>query len=70
MGLGKTIQCIAMIAYLIEKGVRGPFLVTAPLSTLPNWLAEFKRFTPDVSIVYSDENSRGVSPRLNALESP
>lgn len=49
MGLGKTIQCIALIAHLIENGVRGPFLVTAPLSTLPNWLAEFKRFTPGVS---------------------
>ncbi|CAB3999386.1 lymphoid-specific helicase [Paramuricea clavata] len=51
MGLGKTIQCIALIAHLIENGVLGPFLVTAPLSTLPNWLAEFKRFTPGVSDV-------------------
>ena len=48
MGLGKTIQCISLIAHLIENKVRGPFLVTAPLSTLPNWLAEFKRFTPGI----------------------
>ncbi|XP_028407200.1 lymphoid-specific helicase-like [Dendronephthya gigantea] len=53
MGLGKTVQCIALIAHLIEKGVQGPFLVTAPLSTLPNWLSEFKRFTPDIcSLIY------------------
>ena len=51
MGLGKTIQCIALIAHLIENKVRGPFIVAAPLSTLPNWLAEFKRFTPGVSII-------------------
>ncbi len=49
MGLGKTLQCIAFIAYLIEQGVKGPFLVAAPLSTIPNWVAEFKRFTPEAS---------------------
>ncbi|XP_040906589.1 lymphoid-specific helicase [Toxotes jaculatrix] len=51
MGLGKTIQCIAHIAMMIEKKVMGPFLVVAPLSTLPNWISEFKRFTPEVSAV-------------------
>uniref|UniRef100_A0A3P9LRD9 Proliferation-associated SNF2-like protein n=1 Tax=Oryzias latipes TaxID=8090 RepID=A0A3P9LRD9_ORYLA len=51
MGLGKTIQCIAHIAMMIEKTVMGPFLVVAPLSTLPNWINEFKRFTPDVSVL-------------------
>lgn len=51
MGLGKTIQCIAHIAMMIEKKVMGPFLVVAPLSTLPNWINEFKRFTPEVSVL-------------------
>ena len=50
MGLGKTLQSIALVAHVIEKGIRGPFLIAAPLSTLPNWLSEFKRFAPDVSI--------------------
>lgn len=50
MGLGKTIQCIAHIAMMIEKKVLGPFLVVAPLSTLPNWISEFKRFTPEVRL--------------------
>lgn len=48
MGLGKTIQCIATIALMVERGVPGPFLVCGPLSTLPNWMSEFKRFTPEV----------------------
>ena len=48
MGLGKTIQTIALICHLIQKGVSGPYLVIAPLSTLPNWMAEFKRFSPKV----------------------
>ncbi|XP_041865622.1 lymphoid-specific helicase [Melanotaenia boesemani] len=51
MGLGKTIQCIAHIAMMIEKKVMGPFLVVAPLSTLPNWISEFRRFTPEVSVL-------------------
>ena len=49
MGLGKTIQCISVIAHMIEMGIRGPFLVATPLSTVPNWVSEFKKFTPTVS---------------------
>ena len=42
MGLGKTIQTISLICYLIEyKKNFGPFLIVAPLSTIPNWMAEF-----------------------------
>ncbi len=55
MGLGKTIQCISVIAYMIERGVTGPFLVAAPLSTVPNWVAEFNRFTPKVRRGYVSE---------------
>ena len=49
MGLGKTIQCIASVAHLVKMKVPGPFLIVVPLSTLPNWVAEFKKFTPNVS---------------------
>ena len=49
MGLGKTIQCIALIAHLVEQQIEGPFLIVAPLSTVPNWVSEFKRFAPKVS---------------------
>ncbi|XP_065179062.1 lymphocyte-specific helicase-like [Sycon ciliatum] len=50
MGLGKTIQCISLITHLIEFGIEGPFLIAAPLSTLPNWVNEFKKFAPLVPI--------------------
>ncbi len=49
MGLGKTIQCIATIAFLLKRSVTGPFLVVGPLSTVPNWVAEFQKFAPQVS---------------------
>lgn len=48
MGLGKTLQVIALFCHLYEMGVHGPFLVVAPLSTIPNWLNEFTRFAPKV----------------------
>ena len=60
MGLGKTLQCIAFIAYMIEKGVKGPFLVAAPLSTVPNWVSEFKKFTPKVSDVHDRHERVGL----------
>lgn len=49
MGLGKTVQCVAMFAHLVYMGVSGPFLICAPLSTIPNWYSEFQKFAPKVS---------------------
>jgi ATP-dependent DNA helicase len=46
MGLGKTIQVIAMIAHLITQKVTGPFLIIAPLATLPNWIREIELWLP------------------------
>jgi chromatin-remodeling ATPase INO80 len=38
MGLGKTIQAIALLSHIAEtKGIWGPFLIVAPNSTLYNW---------------------------------
>ena len=51
MGLGKTIQTIAFLAFLRDKGISGPFLVVAPLSTLSNWIEEFQRWTPSIPTV-------------------
>lgn len=44
MGLGKTLQTISFMAFLREKGMHGPFLVAAPVSTLSNWVDEIERF--------------------------
>lgn len=48
---GKTIQCVALIAHLLTKGVAGPFLVVAPLATLPNWVREFEKWLPNHEVV-------------------
>lgn len=46
-----SIQVIALIAHLRSKNVNGPFLVTAPLATLPNWVNEFKKWLPSVDVL-------------------
>ncbi|RLN42769.1 ATP-dependent DNA helicase DDM1 isoform X2 [Panicum miliaceum] len=53
MGLGKTIQTIGFLAHLKGKGMHGPYMIIAPLSTLSNWVNEISRFVPSVtSIIY------------------
>ncbi|XP_033331654.1 lymphoid-specific helicase [Megalopta genalis] len=60
MGLGKTVQVIALLCHLFEKQQSGPYLIIAPLSTIPNWTAEFKRFAPKlpVKILHGPEKER------------
>lgn len=51
-GLGKTIQTISLITFLIEtKKQRGPYLVIVPLSTMTNWSGEFAKWAPGVKII-------------------
>ena len=46
------VQTIALIAYLMEyKDNRGPYLVIVPLSTLSNWVNEFKRWCPTAHVI-------------------
>jgi superfamily II DNA or RNA helicase len=51
MGLGKTLQTLAMVCHARERdpGV-GPFLIVAPTSVVPNWVAEAARFAPGLTV--------------------
>ncbi|KAF6808266.1 SNF2 family helicase [Colletotrichum musicola] len=58
MGLGKTCQVISLICHLVEnyeksgEGERPwPNLVVVPPSTFSNWMVEFNRFAPDLSVL-------------------
>ena len=48
---------------LCAQAVAGPFLVVVPLSTVPNWIREFRRWLPQCNaLVYvGDSTSRKVS---------
>ncbi|XP_055078132.1 chromodomain-helicase-DNA-binding protein 6 isoform X2 [Periophthalmus magnuspinnatus] len=52
MGLGKTIQSITFLYEMFSLGIRGPFLIIAPLSTITNWEREFRTWTNMNVIVY------------------
>uniref|UniRef100_A0A6Q2ZQK5 DNA helicase n=1 Tax=Esox lucius TaxID=8010 RepID=A0A6Q2ZQK5_ESOLU len=52
MGLGKTIQSITFLYEMFSMGLRGPFLIIAPLSTITNWEREFRTWTEINVIVY------------------
>ena len=71
MGLGKTIQTISFLAFLREKGVNGPFLIAAPLSTTSNWVAEFKKWTPKIPVVlYHGSKQEREEIRRKRLRNP
>ena len=49
-------------------GINGPFLVLAPLSTLPNWQNEFERWCPDLRVVkYHGNKQQREAMRKDAL---
>uniref|UniRef100_A0A8C0FGN1 Chromodomain helicase DNA binding protein 9 n=1 Tax=Bubo bubo TaxID=30461 RepID=A0A8C0FGN1_BUBBB len=52
MGLGKTIQSITFLYEILLAGIRGPFLIIAPLSTITNWEREFRTWTDLNVVVY------------------
>ncbi|XP_069042665.1 chromodomain-helicase-DNA-binding protein 3 isoform X3 [Lepisosteus oculatus] len=63
MGLGKTIQTIVFLYSLFKEGhTKGPFLVSAPLSTIINWEREFEMWAPDFYVVTytGDKESRAI----------
>ncbi|KAG0627932.1 hypothetical protein M758_2G239400 [Ceratodon purpureus] len=52
MGLGKTLQSIALLAYLKSaRSSKGPFLVICPLSVTEGWALEMARFAPHLRVL-------------------
>ena len=61
MGLGKTLQSISILVYMLEyKHVTGPHLIVVPKSTLSNWMNELARWAPTLTAVkfHGDRDTR------------
>ncbi|KAH1157921.1 hypothetical protein AAZX31_11G065700 [Glycine max] len=59
MGLGKTIQTIGFLSHLKAKGLDGPYMIIAPLSTLSNWVNEISRFAPSLpAVIYHGDKKQ------------
>ncbi|GFH41459.1 helicase [Lactococcus hodotermopsidis] len=52
MGLGKTLQSITYLAGNLKVGEKA--LIVSPSSLVYNWLSEFEKFAPDLSVVVVD----------------
>ena len=63
MGLGKTVQSVTFLQEMANQGVRGPYLVLVPLSTIGNWNREFETWTDFNVIVY-----HGSTPSRQLLQ--
>jgi SNF2 family DNA or RNA helicase len=61
MGLGKTVQTLALLQYRKEQGAENATLLVMPTSLIYNWEKEAGKFTPDLKILvytgtYRDKN--------------
>jgi SNF2 family DNA or RNA helicase len=66
MGIGKTIQALAVI---LAKAAQGPSLVIAPTSVCFNWQEEMDRFTPTLSAhSFNGENRRKTIENLGPFD--
>jgi SNF2 family DNA or RNA helicase len=65
MGLGKTLQSLALI---LNRASAGPTLILAPTSVCTNWIGEVEKFAPTLTIVQlsaldRQETLDGLKPR-------
>ena len=68
MGLGKTVQSLALICHVREQNPdMAPFLVVAPASVVANWAAEAARFAPELSVVPISDTLRRSGADLDEL---
>jgi helicase SWR1 len=61
MGLGKTLQTIALLAHLAcDQQEWGPHLIIVPTSVILNWEMEFKKFLPGFKVLtyYGSQQER------------
>lgn len=51
MGLGKTVQTLAFVAAVRAKDPKARVMIVVPPSLVHHWVAEWRRFLPDVPIM-------------------
>ena len=71
MGLGKTLQSISILVYMLEyRNVTGPHLIIVPKSTLSNWMNELERWAPTLTAVRLHGNKESREDIINNVLRP
>jgi superfamily II DNA or RNA helicase len=66
MGLGKTVQALAVI---LTRANSGPTLIIAPTSVCSNWVTETQRFAPTLNIIqFGSSNRQKVLEELQPFD--
>ncbi|MBE9209445.1 DEAD/DEAH box helicase [Nostoc sp. LEGE 06077] len=66
MGLGKTVQALAVI---LRNAHQGPTLIIAPTSVCMNWVSEAQKFAPTLNIIqFSGANRQKLLDELQPLD--
>ncbi len=66
MGLGKTVQALAVI---LRNASNGPTLIIAPTSVCMNWISEAEKFAPTLNIMqFSSANRQKLLDGLQPLD--
>ena len=68
MGLGKTVQTLALIQRDWQTGNRRPVLLVCPTTVMNNWRKEASRFTPELPVLvhHGSDRNRGNTFRKQA----
>lgn len=64
MGLGKTIQVIGLLTFMRHVGVKGPFIIVAPLSTIQNWCNEIEKWSGGTMSCVKYHGSKAERPGI------
>ncbi|MBQ9197866.1 MAG: DEAD/DEAH box helicase [Clostridia bacterium] len=68
MGLGKTVQTIAALLHFARtEKERMPSVIVSPTSLTYNWLSEFKRFAPELSVTLLSGSQQARADQISQL---
>ncbi|MBI4448826.1 SNF2 helicase associated domain-containing protein [Candidatus Woesearchaeota archaeon] len=70
MGLGKTLQVLAILLYEKEQGSSNISLVIVPKTLIFNWVAEIKKFAPELKALVHHGNDRESNIKNILREKP
>src|SRR5262249_40362897 len=67
MGLGKTMQVLALLLVLRAEHERQPSLLVAPASLLANWVSEIDKFAPSLRTIVAHPSAASAK-ELRSLD--